>query len=94
MTKLEILKSVDKVLTSDVLDSFYSISFRNGNNVTLQGKYHPETMKKVNNAFGLDMTDWSVSQGGYMNLHIDGSSDVKRFIVDEERIDVEITLTN
>jgi hypothetical protein len=94
MTKLEILKSVDKAFTSDVLDSFYSVSIRSGNEVSLQGKYNPEIMKKVSNAFGLSMNEWSISDGGYVELKIDGSIENKIFMVNEEQLMLTITLTN
>ena len=95
MTKLEVLKSVEKALTSEVLDSFYSITINDHNSITLQGFYKPYTMRNINEAFSLvDMSDWSISSSGYVELEIDNSNDDKRFIVDGEQIKLRIVLTN
>jgi len=95
MTKLEVLKSVEKALTSEVLDSFYSVTINDHNSITLQGFYKPYTMRNINEAFSLvDMSDWSISSSGYVELEIDNSNDDKRFIVDGEQIKLRIVLTN
>lgn len=51
-------------------------------------------MKKVSNAFGLSMNEWSISDGGYVELKIDGSIENKIFMVNEEQLMLTITLTN
>ena len=95
MTKLEVLKSVEKALTSEVLDSFYSVTINDHNSITLQGFYKPYTMRNINEAFSLvDMSDWSISSSGYVELEIDGSNDDKSFIVNGEQIKLRIVLTN
>jgi len=95
MTKLEVLKSVEKALTSEVLDSFYSVTINDHNSITLQGFYKPYTMRNINEAFSLvDMSDWSISSSGYVELEIENSNDDKRFIVDGEQIKLRIVLTN
>jgi len=95
MTKLEVLKSVEKALTSEVLDSFYSVTINDHNSITLQGFYKPYTMRSINEAFSLvDMSDWSISSSGYVELEIDNSNDDKNFIVNGEQIKLRIVLTN
>lgn len=94
MTKLQLLKSVEKALCSDILDSFYSVRISGLRDVELQGRYKPYTMEYVNKAFGLSMSDWSISDGGYIQLEIDGSTENKIFMVNEEQLILRITLTN
>ena len=94
MTKLEILKSVDKAFTSEVLDKFYSITLSKHNRVSIQGDYSSGTMQYVNEAFGLSMADWEIRGNGYINLDIDGSTENKIFMFNEEQIRLSITLTD
>jgi len=92
MKTLEIMKAVDKALTSSVLEKFYSISVLSGDEVKLQGCYRPYLMEEVNKAFGLEMRDWHISQGGYIILEINQEGK-KLFNIDGTPINIRFCLT-
>ena len=92
MKTLEIMKAVDKALTSSVLGKFYCVSVESGEEVRLQGCYRPQLMKEINKAFGLDMRDWHISQGGYITLEINQEGK-KLFNIDGTPINIRFTLT-
>lgn len=92
MTKLEILKSVDKAFTSEVLNKFYSVDI-SSEKTRLQGYYRPQIMMDINESFGLNMRDWEITPSGYIVLEID-QTDKKIFNINGTSIDIRIVLTN
>ena len=92
MTKLEILKSVDKAFTSEVLNKFYSVDITT-DKIRLQGYYRPQIMSDINKSFDLDMRDWEITPSGYIVLELD-QTDKKIFNINGTPIDIRIVLTD
>ena len=93
MTKLEILKSIDKAFTSEVLNKFYSVDITSHERARLQGCYRPQIMIDINKSLGLDMRDWEVTPSGYIVLELD-QTDKKIFNINGTPIDIRIVLTD
>lgn len=92
MTKLEILESIDKAFTSEVLNEFYSVDITS-EKVRLQGYYRPQIMMDINESLGLDMKDWEFSNSGYIILELDQTGK-KIFNINGTSIDIRIVLTH
>ena len=92
MTKLEILKSVDKAFTSEVLDKFYSVDITS-EKARLQGCYRTQIMMDINKSLGLDVRDWEITRSGYIVLELDQTGK-KLFNINGTPIDIRIVLTD
>jgi len=81
MTKIEIIQTLDKVLSTETLDKFYSISItdydcsRDGDRAALriQADYTSDLVFKLNKVFNIDEEDadspkWIVGNSGYLHL--------------------------
>lgn len=83
MTKIEIIQTLDKVLSTEILDKFYSISItdydcsRDGDRAALriQADYTSDLVFKLNKVLHIDeeSTDadapkWIVGNSGYLHL--------------------------
>jgi len=101
MTKIEIITNLDRVLTTETLDKFYSISItdydcsRNGERATLriQADYTSDLVFKLNKVLHIDeeSTDadtpkWIVGNSGYLHLS------TKINITPSRKVKLDITL--
>ena len=93
-TKLAIMEQLELMLTSDLLDKFYCISF-NTYSVSLQGKFGEIEVLDINDALGIageSLKLWSVSRGGYVELIM--QSEESLFKVNGKGYPLSICLTS
>jgi hypothetical protein len=86
MTKIEIITNLDRVLTTEILDKFYSVSITdyscsNENNratLRIQADYSSDLVFKLNKLLNIDEDSkednapkWIVGNSGYLHLATD-----------------------